>query len=656
MVGRGRHNCGTNLAPHHRNNLQRGLSISPAHPATADKHGKVLRDLDFSEQADFDDARRGFIGSIPDAHITNENGETVWSLREYAFIDGEDSPLSVNPSLWRLARLNMAHGLFRVTDSIYQVRGFDTANITFVEGKEGLVVIDPLTFEESARAALALYTRHRGERAIKAVIYSHSHRDHYGGVRGLINDDDVRSGRVQVIAPTGFLEAVVSEAVLAGVPMRRRSLFQFGTSLPPGPRSHVDSGLGKAVGRGRAGLIPPSKTIALPREAHIVDGIEIVFHLTPGTEAPAEMNFFFPSERALNLAENACQTMHNLCPLRGAKTRDALAWSRYLDEALVDFVPHVDVVFAQHHWPISGQERAAQFVSEQRDMYRYLHDQTLRLISHGLTPREIAEHLMMPNGLSRRWHTRGYYGAIAHNVHAIYTHYLGPYDGNPANLNLLPPESAGAKYVEYMGGVERLLEHARIDFERGEFRWVVQVLKHIIFARPDHRPARELAASAMEQLGYQAESASWRNAYLLGARELRDGRPQSVPRGSHIDVDIVATLPVDRFLEYVAIRVNGPRAENLRCRLDWRMVDEGTCHRITLSNGALSHSLGTHGARADAIIKCDRQRLTDILREGKPLLSALDDGSLSVSGNIGQVRALFEVLEQFDPAFNVVEP
>ncbi|OFZ87078.1 MAG: hypothetical protein A2V78_14340 [Betaproteobacteria bacterium RBG_16_64_18] len=630
--------------------------IKPAHPLTAERQARVLDDLDFSDRADFDDARRGFIGTIPDAHITKEGGDTVWSLRDYAFIEGEEAPLSVNPSLWRLSRLNMFHGLFQVTERIYQVRGFDTANITFIEGETGLVIIDPLTFEESARAALALYTSHRGERPIAAVIYSHSHRDHYGGVRGVITDSDVRSGRVEVIAPAGFMEAVVSEAVLAGVPMRRRSLFQFGTSLAPGPRSHVDSGLGKAVGRGRVGLIAPTKTITQAREHHVVDGVQIIFHLTPGTEAPAEMNFFFPKERALNLAENACHTMHNLCPLRGAKTRDALDWACYLDEALNDFVPSVDVVFAQHHWPIWGQDRAADFVSEQRDMYRYLHDQTLRLISHGLTPREIAEQLMMPNRLSKRWHARGYYGAVAHNVHAIYTHYLGPYDGNPANLHPLTPEAAAKKYVDYMGGIEQILKRARADFDRGEFRWVVQVLKQVVFARPDHREARELAADAMEQLGYQTESATWRNAYLLGARELREGAPKSAPTGNSVDADVVAMLPVDRFLEYLAIRVNGPRAQDLRCRFDWMMIDEGTSHRITLSNGALSHSPGTHGAQADAVIQLDRNRMASMMRDGRPLLQVFEEGQLDVTGNRELVRAFLEVLDEFSPVFNVVEP
>lgn len=609
--------------------------------------------LDFTDTRDFDDAWRGFVGTIPDAHVAQKGGGVAWTLRDHSFVVG-DAPDTVNPSLWRMSKLNGIHGLFEVTKGIYQVRGFCLANVTFVEGDTGLIVIDPLTFEEHARAALDLYVAHRGPRPVKAVIYTHSHRDHYGGVRGVVSPQQVHDDDVQVIGPSGFTEEAFSESMLAGLPMRRRSLYQFGTSLPAGPMSHVDSGLGKAVGRGTDGFIAPNVLIAQQQERHLIDGVEIVFQLTPGTEAPAEMNLFFPGLRALNLAENACHTMHNLCPLRGAKTRDSLAWARYLDEALEAFVPAVDVVLAQHHWPVWGRERIDEFVAGQRDLYRYLHDQTLRLMSHGLTPAEIGEALMMPNPLSRQWFARGYYGAVAHNVAAIYAHYLGPYDGNPANLHPLPPEAAGRKYVDYMGGADRVVDRARIDFEAGEFRWVVEALKHVVFADPSHAGARSLAADAMEQLGYQAESATWRNSYLLAAKELRSKTPSATPTGIAISADVVALLPLRSFLEYLAIRVDGVQAQHLSARFDWHIVGE-ECQRITLSNGALNHLPGRHGSAADAVVKTDRTQLSSLLSRGD-LMKAFDSGALNVAGNKALFRAFLETLDEFNAMFNVVEP
>lgn len=628
--------------------------MKPAHRATLAAHDRIRAELDFSDTRDFEDARRGFVGTIPDAHIPADNGGVAWTMRNHAFIDGEP-PETVNPSLWRLARINGFHGLFQVTGRIYQVRGFSLANVTFVEGDTGLIVIDPLTFTEHARAAIDLYFTHRGRRKIMAIIYTHSHRDHYGGVRGVISPEEVERDAVQVIGPAGFTEEAFSETILAGVPMRRRSLFQFGTSLEAGPMAHVDSGLGRAAGRGGDGFIAPNVLITQPQERHVIDGVEIVFQLTPGTEAPAEMNFFFPGLRALNLAENACHTMHNLCPLRGAKTRDSLAWARYLDEGLAAFVPHVDVVLAQHHWPVWGTERIAEYVAGQRDLYRYLHDQTLRLMSHGLTPTEIGEQLLLPNRLSKQWFARGYYGAVAHNVAAIYAHYLGPYDGNPATLHALPPQAAGARYVEYMGGAERILTSARRDFEAGEFRWVVQVLNHVVFADPGNKAARELSADAMEQLGYQAESATWRNSYLLAARELRQGVAKSAPTGIAIGSDMVSMVPLRSFLEYLAIRVNGPKAQDLIARFDWHL-GSGECQRLTLSNGALNHLPGGHGGTADAVVRTSRAQLAQLLATPTGLLSALDSGDLDVKGNLGLFRRFVETLDDFDPMFNVVEP
>ena len=631
--------------------------MKPAHPSTMAANRAVFAELDFDDHRDFDDARRGFIATLPDAHIDADAGGVSWSLAPYAFLAG-DAPATVNPSLWRMAQLNAIHGLFQVAERVYQVRGFSLANVSFIEGDSGVIVVDPLQFTEHARAALALYRAHRGPRPVVAVIYTHSHRDHYGGVRGVISPEDVRNG-VEVIAPFGFTEESFSESILAGVPMRRRALFQFGWSLDAGTMAHVDSGLGKAVGRGGDGFIAPTTLITQPVERRRVDGVEIVFHLTPGTEAPADMNMLYPGLRVLNLAENACHTMHNLCPIRGAKTRDSLAWARYLDQALDAFVPQVDALIVQHHWPVWGGARIAEYVAGQRDLYRYLHDQTLRLMSHGRTPREIADELMLPNKLSSQWFARGYYGAVAHNVNAIYAHYLGPYDGNPSHLNPLPPAQAGAKYVQYMGGADAVVGRPRADFDAGRFRWVVEVLNHVVFAEPGHRAARELAADAMEQLGYQSESATWRNAYLLAARELRSRAQASAPRGVSISPDVVAILPFGSFLEYLGIRVDGPRAQAFDARFDWRLLgDDGSVdsHRVSLSNGALSHLPGSHGAAAQAVVEMSRAQLATLSAGRAALLAALDAGTLTVRGDAALFRRFVETLDEFDPMFNVVEP
>jgi alkyl sulfatase BDS1-like metallo-beta-lactamase superfamily hydrolase len=630
--------------------------MRPAHPDTLAAHARVRAELDFSDRGDFDDVRRGFVATLPDAHIDADSGGVSWSMKPYGFLAGE-SPDTVNPSLWRMSQLNAVHGLFEVKDRVYQVRGFSLANVTFIEGDTGVIVVDPLQFTEHARAAIALYRAHRGDRPVVAVIYTHSHRDHYGGVRGVIGPEDVRKG-VKVIAPNGFTEESFSESILAGVPMRRRALFQFGWSLEPGVMSHVDSGLGKAVGRGGDGFVAPTMLIREPTERHVIDGVEIVFHLTPGTEAPADMNMHYPGLRVLNLAENACHTMHNLCPLRGAKTRDALAWARYLDQALDAFVPEVDALIVQHHWPVWGSERIAQYVAGQRDMYRYLHDQTLRLMSHGRTPREIAEELLMPSELSKQWFARGYYGAVAHNVNAVYAHYLGPYDGNPANLNLLPPAASAVKYMEYMGGADAVVAKARQDYEAGQFRWVVEALNHVVFAQPGHQAARQLSADAMEQLGYQAESATWRNSYLLAARELRSASAASTPKGVSISPDIVSILPFGNFLEYLAIRVNGPKAQGLKARFDWQLSDASGAdtHRLTLSNGALNHLPGSHGAAADAVVRMSREQLGQLSAGRSALVAALDQQALDVRGDAALFRSFVECLDEFDPMFNIVEP
>ena len=436
-----------------------GVSEDPkdATPITQALNRAVLAALPFGDAQDFDDARRGFVATLPELEITNAQGRVVWSLRDYAFLSAPDAPPTVNPSLWRQARLNMHHGLFQVTDRIYQVRGFDLSNMTIIEGERGLIVVDPLISAEVARASLDLYIQHRGRRPVTTVIYTHSHTDHYGGVRGVIDEADVSAGNVEIIAPLRFMEEVVSESALAGTAMIRRAQFQFGPTLPKGPRGQVDAGLGKGASRGTVSLIPPTHIVKETIETHRIDGIEIVFQLTPETEAPAEMHMFHPGLRALNLAENATHHLHNVYPIRGAQVRDANAWAKYLDQARVRFGRDADVAFAQHHWPVWGRARVLDFLVAQRDLYKYLHDQTVRLMNHGYKPVEIAERLSLPKSLAGTWHVRGYYGTLSHNAKSVYQRYIGWYDANPANLNPLPPVERGRKYVEYMGGADRVI-------------------------------------------------------------------------------------------------------------------------------------------------------------------------------------------------------
>ncbi len=633
-----------------------GSPLKPASLHTCRVNAALAAALDFGDDSAFDDAQRGFVGTIPDARISAADGRVVWDLSAFAFLERIDAPDSVNPSLWRHARINRIHGLFRVSERIYQVRGFDLANMTIVEGDSGLIVIDTLTYVEAATAALALYRKHRGDRPVHTVIYSHSHTDHFGGVEGVIMPAQVASGQVKVIAPDGFMEAAIAENVLAGVPMRRRGAFQFGPTLAPGPRSHVDSGLGKAIGRGTTSLIAPNWLITKAVERHLIDGVEIVLQLTPETEAPAEMNFHFPQFKVLNLAENGCHTMHNLCPIRGARTRDALGWSKYLDAALEAFIDDTDVVIAQHHWPTWGRDKARRFISEQRDLYRLLHDQTLRLMSHGLTPHEIAEEFHLPDSLHKRWHVRPYYGAIAHNVRAVYAHYMGPYDGNPVHLDPLAPQPAAVKYVEYMGGADAVLARAQADFDAGEYRWVVQVTHHLVFADPKNQRARALAADAMEQLAYQCESATWRNAYALGAKELRFGAPKPPPGATGIVAPkVVAMMPMDMFFDFLAIRVDAAKAEGLSLRIDWVMDDESERWKLTLSHSALSHAPGSHGAAAMATVRMNRATLAAIV-SGGGFAQALQQGRIPVAGDTLALRQLLGTLDTFQPMFNILEP
>jgi len=627
-----------------------------AEPATRAANAAMAANLPFGETADFDAAQRGLVAPVPEGMVRSGSGSVLWNLGEYAFIDGELAPATVNPSLWRMARLNMANGLFKVTDRLYQLRGFDISNMTVIEGDTGLILIDPLTTAEVARAALAHYRAHRGERPVVAVIYTHSHVDHYGGVRGVIDEADVKAGRIQVIAPAGFMEAVSGENVLAGLPMARRAQFQFGPLLPRGARGQVDAGLGKGIARGTTGLIAPTLSIDEAVEEHTVDGIRIVFQLAPETEAPAEMHMFYPQLRVLNMAENACPLLHNFIPLRGAVARDPRIWAKYIGDAIDLYVPETDVMIGQHHWPVWGNAAVLDHLEAQRDLYKHIHDQTLRYMNKGWRPAEIAEAIGLPPGLAERWSVRGYYGSVNHNVKAVYQRYLSWYDGNPCNLHPLPPARAAAKFVEYMGGAAEVLRRARADFAAGEYRWVAQVMKEVVYAEPDNLEARALCADALEQMGYQAESATWRNAFLYGAQELRHG-VFKLPARIAIGADTLAGLSTDTFFDMLAIRIDPVKAAGHVATINWQFTDRDEKLVLTLKHSTLSHRMGRWSDAASASIVTTRETLDGIVVGRTKPLEALQAGTLRIDGDPSRLAFLFAI---FDPPgglmFDILTP
>jgi alkyl sulfatase BDS1-like metallo-beta-lactamase superfamily hydrolase len=626
-----------------------------ASPTVVAQNVAMLKALPFSDTRDFDDAARGFLGSIDNAKIMSESGRVVWSLEPYGFLAEEKAPATVNPSLWRQSRLNMHHGLFEVVPGVYQVRGLDIANMTLIEGNNGVIVVDTLTSIEGARAAMELYFRYRGTRPVAAVIFTHTHTDHWGGARGVLTDEMLAGGKIPIIAPNLFMEHAVSENIIAGPAMLRRAQYQFGPFLAKGPRGQVDCGLGKSMAAGSVALVRPTDLIMETGDRRTIDGVEFEFQMAPNSEAPAEMHFYIPRYEVLNLAENCTHNFHNLLPFRGADVRDALAWSKYLNEALSLWGGKAEAMCGQHHWPVWGRERIDTMIRQQRDLYKYAHDQTIRLMNHGLTATEIAETIRLPKSLEGAWHARGYYGHIRHNVKAIYQKYLGWYDANPVHLDPLPPVEAGKKYVEYMGGAEALLARAEADFAKGEFRFVAQAVSHLVFAEPDNQAARALLADTFEQLGYAAESSTWRNAYLLGAQELRQGMPKAPPRRP-IPRETLAALRTSQLWDVLGVRLNGPKAEGKHIVLNWRFTDIGETFALTLENCALTYSEGTQSEAADASFTLARATLDEVIAEQTSFPEAVAAGKIEVSGNAMQQAELMALMDEFPRMFEIVEP
>lgn len=645
------------------------LAISMVTAAQADDPGKdatehtskaneaVLKQLPFSNRQDFEDTERGFIAPLPDNGVIRDRaGRPVWDLPGFSFLnEGSSVPDTVNPSLWRQAQLLTKAGLFKVSDRIYQVRGADLSNITFMEGNTGIIVMDPLISAETAKAALELYYSHRPKKPVVAVIYTHSHVDHFGGVKGVASAEDVSSGRVKIIAPDGFLKAAVDENVMAGNAMTRRAGYMYGNLLSAGPKAMCTAGLGITTSRGTVTLIPPTDIITRTGQKMTVDGLEFEFQLVPDTEAPAEMHFYLPQLKVLCTAENCCHTLHNVYTLRGAKTRDALAWSKYLNEALERWGDKSDVLLSVHHWPVWGKEKIVDRIRKQRDMYRYLHDQTLRLANQGYTMVEIGEMIHLPEKLATEFYDRGYYGTVNHDVKGVYVKYLGWFDGNPANLHPLPPVEASTRYVEFMGGADAVMAKARKYYDKGEYRWVAQVMNHVVFAEPDNEAARKLEADALEQLGYQAESGPWRNFYLSGAKELRQGVLKTDAQ-STASPDSVTAMPLDLFFDYLGVRLNPAKAAGKTMTLNWSFPDTNEKYVLSLENCVLNHTPKKQAENADASITLSRNVFNQVILKQTSVAEKVASGDITIEGDPTKIPELFSFLDTFDVWFNIVTP
>ena len=644
-----------------REAVKRGKAVEEPKEATGwtkKANAALLERLPFDDKDAFDDIKRSFIASLADGGvIKNDKGKPIYDLSQFAFVkEGDPAPETVNPSLWRQAQLIMKGGLFEVTRGVYQVRAADLSNITFIEGEDGIVVVDPLISMETAKASLDLYYANRPEhKPVVAVIYSHSHVDHFGGVRGIVSDEDVKSGKVKILAPDQFLEHAASEFVYAGNAMSRRASYMYGTLLPAGPKGQVGAGLGPTTSVGTITLIPPTDVIKENGEKRHLAGLTFEFWMAPNSEAPSEMFFYIPEKKALCTAEDATHTLHNTYTLRGAKIRDPLAWSKYLNQALHHWGGEAEVLYAPHHWPVWGNRNVVEHLKKHRDMYRYIHDQTVRLLNHGYTMIEIAEMFELPESLSETWSVRGYYGSVNHDVKSAYVSYLGWFDGNPATLDPLTPVEASRRYVEFMGGAETVLMKAKAYFEKGEFRWVAQVVNHVVFADPGNQTARNLQADALEQLGYQAESGPWRNFYLTGARELREGVPK-MPAPMTASPDSIRALSLELLLDFVGTRIIGPKAAGKMITLNVKFTDTNEQFTASLENGALNYVMDAQAERSDATITLTREVLNDALIGRISPLNAITTGKIRVEGSVSKLIELRSLFDTFDFWFNIVTP
>ena len=636
--------------------LPKELATSkPATEHTVKKNMALLKELPFEDRRSFENAGRGFIASISPLTITRPtDGKITYDLSKLSFLSGE-APSTVNPSLWRQAQLNALYpGLFEVVDGIYQVRSFDLGHMTLVRGETGWIVINPLTSTESSKAALQLADQHLGHRPVTAVIFTHSHPDHFAGVLGVTSPEDVKNGKVAVIAPDGFTTASLSENVLAGNVMRRRGNYMYGNFLPHSPQGFITNGLGAPLSMGSTGFVEPTDIIKETGETRVIDGVGFVFQMTPDTEAVAEFVFYLPQFRALCMSEITSHHLHNVYTPRGAQIRDALAWSNQINESIDLFGDKLEVQFGCHHWPIWGREEVIEYLKQQRDLYKYIHDQTLRLANHGYTKEEIAEQLGLPASLARNFSNREYYGTVSHNTKGVYCKYLGWFDGNPANLNPLPPVDAAKRYVDYMGGAETVITRARQSFDQGEYRWVAQVMNHCVLAYPGHTQARALLADALEQLGYQAGSAPWRNFYLSGAFELRHG----LPAGSTAKMSkgMVQGVPLENIFQALAVRLNGPKAEGKRLAFNLVFTDLEHPYLLTVENSVLNAFRNQQDPNPTAKLKLSSLDFKYLMTGLITVADLFAEDRLVIEGNLERLLEFTGLFDQFNPFFPIVTP
>lgn len=629
---------------------------------TKEANRSITKSLPFNDVADFENAQRGFIATIPTDIISknkdpNNPNLVAWNLQNYNFITSTDAPDSVNPSLWRQAQLNSINGLFRVTDRVYQIRGLDLSNMTIIQGDTGLILIDPLTCTENSKAGLELYYQSFPRLPVVSVMITHSHVDHFGGIRGVVSEEDVLSGKVSIIAPEGFLEHAISENVFVGNAMRRRAHYMYGPFLPTGERGQVDAGLGKAVATGTTSMLQPTDYVCTTGETRVISGVEFEFQMANCTEAPCEMLIYLPQLQALCAAEVMTHNMHNLYTLRGAEIRDAVQWWKTINQTIDIYGEKAQVIFAQHHWPIWGTQNIHMFLSKQRDLYKYLHDQTVRLMNLGYTMLDIGDLVELPKELANEWYNRGYYGSVSHNVRGIYQKYLGYYSSNPAELNPLPPIAAAKKYVKFMAGSQNVLRLARQSFEEGDYRWVAQVVNHVIFAEPNNKEALQLQADAFEQLGYQTECSTWRNEYLFGAQELRVGRPNAL-LGQ--DGDMLRAMTLEMCFDYLGVRLNGPKADGKQLLFNFKFVQgrasEPSDFVLRLENSVLTYRSDRMVPDAQATLTMNRPVFLAIGFGKANLQQLVAAKQLQVDGDLSKVELLLSLLDSFTQTFPIVTP
>ena len=632
---------------------QQGTESKGATANTERANAAVRQAMTMNDKQDFEDATRGLMAQLKDPIVKAADGRVVWNTQRYEFVKG-DPPVTVNPSLWREQKLNTAAGLFKVVDGIYQIRGYDMANMTLVEGASGWIVIDTLFTEDMARAGLKLAMETlKSSKPVVAVIYTHSHVDHFGGVRGVVDEADVRSGKVKLIAPDGFMDNAIAENVLAGNAMSRRANYMYGISLPANDKGSVGTGLGMTLSTGAPGLIPPTVIVKKTGEEMTIDGVRIQFQMAQDTEAPSEMMMYLPEKKALCLSEVAVKLMHNVYTIRGAKVRDALVWSKYINETL-DLFPDAEVAFASHHWPTWGNANVRQFVANQRDTYRFLHDRALNLANQGETMPELANASFFPKGLATDASSHGYYGTLSHNLRAVYNFYLGYYDANPATLDPLLPTESAKRYVAAMGGEAAVVALGRKAFADGDYRWVVELVNKAVFANPSNAEARALQADALEQLGYQAESATWRNAYLMGALELRSG-PKD-PGVSTTGSDTVRGMTNELLFDFIALRLNHEKTDGMKAAISMVFSDSNEVWALELSNSVLNNTRGRVLKNPDVTITLTRPAFLAMLLQGKKLPELVQAGMVKVEGDPQSFGAVVANIMNFDRVFNIVTP